>query len=67
MSKTLLRFKHLKQRHIVENWPTLKRLKEKHGFPPGRLLGDNTRVWTEDEVDEWLDSRPTTHDEEATA
>jgi predicted DNA-binding transcriptional regulator AlpA len=63
MGNQLIRFRHLKQRRVVENWPQLKRLVEKEGFPPGRLLGPNTRVWLEDEVDTWLDSRPVTRDE----
>jgi predicted DNA-binding transcriptional regulator AlpA len=58
MGKPLLRFKHLKQRRIVENWPQLKRLVERHGFPPGIYLSPNTRAWPEDEVDRWLESRP---------
>jgi predicted DNA-binding transcriptional regulator AlpA len=55
---TFLRFRHLKQRRVVENWPQLKRLIEKHGFPPGRYFGPKTRVWTEAEIDTWTDSRP---------
>jgi hypothetical protein len=65
MSKILLRFRHLKARRIVENWPQLKRLVEQQDFPPGRLLGPNTRAWTEDEIDDWLDARPTTREETA--
>ena len=65
MSKTLLRFKHLKQRHIVENWPQLKRWIETQDFPPGRYLGPNSRAWTEDEIDDWLDTRPVTREETA--
>jgi predicted DNA-binding transcriptional regulator AlpA len=59
----LIRFRHLKERGIVENWPQLKRLVEKCGFPSGRYLGPNSRVWFEDEIDAWLDSRPTTREE----
>ena len=63
--RRLIRFKNLQERGIVGNWPTLKRLIETQGFPPGRLLGLNTRVWTEDEVDDWLDARPTTRQDAA--
>ncbi|WP_202349998.1 helix-turn-helix transcriptional regulator [Mesorhizobium sp. 113-1-2] len=56
--RKLKRFNDLKADKVVGNWPQLKRLVEKHNFPPGRMLGDNTRVWFEDEVDEWLESRP---------
>jgi hypothetical protein len=52
------RFRDLKEAGIVKNWVTLKRWIEKHGFPPGRLLGPNTRVWTEAEIEAWFLSRP---------
>jgi predicted DNA-binding transcriptional regulator AlpA len=65
-SSTLLRFKHLKDRHIVENWPQLKRLVETQNFPPGRLLGLNSRAWTEAEIEAWLEARPISR-EHATA
>jgi predicted DNA-binding transcriptional regulator AlpA len=54
----LLRFGDLKNRKIVTNHPTLKRWIQEQGFPPGRLLGPNTRVWTEAEVEGWVNSRP---------
>ena len=44
---SLLRFRDLKDRGIVSNHVTLKRWIEREGFPPGRLLGPNTRVWRE--------------------
>jgi predicted DNA-binding transcriptional regulator AlpA len=53
-----LRFRDLKARGIVKNWPTLKRRVEKDGFPPGRMTGPNERTWTEEEIDEWYASRP---------
>lgn len=43
----------------VKNYPTLKRWQETQGFPIGRLLGINTRVWTEEELLTWWNSRPT--------
>ena len=54
----LLRFRDLQERGIIPNWPTLKARVRDHGFPPGRKLGPNTRAWTEQEVDDWLASRP---------
>ena len=54
----LLRFADLKRIGLVGNWPTLKRRIESQAFPPGRLLGPNTRVWTEGEVEAWFVSRP---------
>jgi predicted DNA-binding transcriptional regulator AlpA len=55
----LLRFRDLKDRGIVNSWPMLRRRIERDGFPLGRMLGPNTRAWTETEVEEWLKSRPT--------
>ena len=54
----LLRFRDLKEIGLVKNWPTLKRRIKNQGFPPGRLLGPATRVWTENEVELWFVSRP---------
>ena len=34
-------------------------------FRLGRLLGPGTRVWTEDEINEWLASRPVEISEQA--
>jgi predicted DNA-binding transcriptional regulator AlpA len=56
---SLLRFSDLKDRKIVTNHVTLKRWIEREDFPPGRMLGPNTRVWCESEIDAWLESRPT--------
>jgi len=38
----------------------LKRRVERDGFPPGRKTGANERTWTEEEVEAWINSRPTT-------
>jgi predicted DNA-binding transcriptional regulator AlpA len=54
----LLRFGDLEERNIVPNRTTLKLWVEKEGFPPGRLLGPATRVWTEEEIHDWFLSRP---------
>lgn len=54
----LLRFRDLQARGIVRNWPHFKQLRAEHGFPPGRMLSPNTRVWTEAEIDAWIESRP---------
>jgi hypothetical protein len=53
-----LRFRDLKARGIVANWPTLMNRINKSGFPPGRMIGPNARAWTETEVNEWLATRP---------
>jgi predicted DNA-binding transcriptional regulator AlpA len=54
----LVRFRDLKERKIVGNRVTLWKWIRNQGFPPGRLLGPNTRAWTEAEISEWLASRP---------
>ncbi len=56
---TLLRFSDLKARGVVHNRMSLHNWIKKEGFPPGRLLGPHSRVWTEGEVAEWLAARPT--------
>jgi hypothetical protein len=58
MPGILLRFADLKSRNIVHSWPQLKRLRELEGFPPGRMLSPNCRVWLESEVVDWIMSRP---------
>jgi Prophage CP4-57 regulatory protein (AlpA) len=55
----LLRFRDLQERRIIPNWPTLRVRINRDGFPPGRMVGPNSRAWTESEVDEWIASRPT--------
>jgi predicted DNA-binding transcriptional regulator AlpA len=55
----VLRFRDLKARGIVSNHMTLKRWIEREGFPPGRWLGRNTKVWAESEIEAWLASRST--------
>jgi hypothetical protein len=57
-AKTFLRFADLRRRGIITSWPMLKRRTEHDGFPKGRMLGPNTRVWTEEEIEGWLASRP---------
>ena len=37
------------KRGIVRNWVTLERWKRLYGFPSGRLIAPNTRVWSEDD------------------
>jgi predicted DNA-binding transcriptional regulator AlpA len=53
-----LRYRDLVERGIVRNRPTLRNWIRDRGFPPGQLTGPNTRTWCEDEVQEYLDSRP---------
>jgi hypothetical protein len=57
--KILLRFADLKHAGYVRNWPTLLRLIDDEGFPPGFLLGRNMRAWVLDDVQAWIATRPT--------
>jgi hypothetical protein len=54
-----LRFCDLQDRGLVQSHAGLRHLQTHESFPLGRLLGPSTRVWTVDEVNEWLASRPT--------
>ena len=58
MLPTYIRFKVLKARGIADSWAYLRGLIEDHGFPPGKLLSPQIRVWDESEVSAWLDTRP---------
>lgn len=53
-----LRFSDLKKRGIVNNRASLRNRILKHGFPPGRLIGPNTRAWTDEEIDEYTANCP---------
>jgi predicted DNA-binding transcriptional regulator AlpA len=55
----LLRFPDLQEHGIVDSWAQLGNLIRKQGFPQGRMIGLNSRAWTETEVADWLASRPT--------
>jgi predicted DNA-binding transcriptional regulator AlpA len=59
MKSPLIRYRDLKARGIVSNHVTLSRWIEREGFPPGIMLGPNTRAWREFDIEEWLESRPT--------
>jgi predicted DNA-binding transcriptional regulator AlpA len=56
-STSLIRFRDLKERRIVENWPTLLRWIKREGFPAGIRLGPNARAFPRHEVEAWLESR----------
>lgn len=53
-----LRYDELVARGVIRNRTTLYRWIRECSFPPGQLIGPNTRVWDEAEVDAWLASRP---------
>ena len=54
-----LRYADLKARGVVNSRANLSNWIKKYGFPPGQLIGPNSRVWTEAEVEAWLAIRPT--------
>jgi predicted DNA-binding transcriptional regulator AlpA len=54
-----LRYADLERLGVVNNRETLQNWIRKRGFPRGQLTGPNSRTWGEDEVQRWLDSRPT--------
>lgn len=56
---TFVRFRDLVEANIVRNWPSLLRLIDDEGFPPGIMLGKNSRAWALDDVEQWLATRPT--------
>jgi hypothetical protein len=53
-----VRYTDLEAAGIVNNWTTLLRLIDVEGFPPGVMIGPNTRAWRADEVEQWLAERP---------
>jgi hypothetical protein len=54
----LNRFRDLKANGVARSWPQLCRMIELYGFPPGRLLTPQIRVWTDEEIAGWLATRP---------
>jgi len=58
---TYWRYPDLVERRIVNNRTTLYRWIKDFGFPPGILLGPNTRAWPAHEVEAWLRERAEDH------
>jgi predicted DNA-binding transcriptional regulator AlpA len=56
--ETWLSFDDLKGRGIVKTRMTLSRWIRTQGFPPGKLIGPNSRRYPLSEVVAWLESRP---------
>ncbi len=52
------RYSHLVECGLVANRATLRNLILKNGFPPGRLIGPNTRVWSDEELDAYVAGCP---------
>jgi predicted DNA-binding transcriptional regulator AlpA len=55
MQKRLLRFTDLVALGVVKNRATLGNWIKDRGFPRGRLIGPNTRVWNSEDVWSWVD------------
>ena len=55
----LIDYSDLVDRRIFNSRMSLKRAIDDQGFPPGRLITPNRRVWDEAEVAAWVESRPT--------
>ncbi|AZG76326.1 helix-turn-helix transcriptional regulator [Methylocystis rosea] len=55
----LLRFVDLVAMGVFTNRMSLKRAIDNQNFPEGFLVTPNARAWREDEVLEWLATRPT--------
>jgi hypothetical protein len=58
MAAIYLRYRNLVEQGLVKSRQELKRLQDGQGFPLGRLLGPNTRVWTSTEITDYVASRP---------
>ena len=52
---------------IVNSWTALRYKIEHNGFPTGRYIGPNSRAWTAEEVQQWIDARPTLNPRKALA
>ena len=60
MVTRFLRYKDLEERGIVNSWTALRYRIKNNGFPQGRYIGPNSRAWTEEEVQAWLEALPVT-------
>ena len=59
MLPKLLRFRDLKERGWANSHFQLNSMIERLGFPAGRLLSPQIRVWDEAELVAWFATRPT--------
>ena len=62
MGTKYLRYADLVERQIINNRTTLSRWIRDNGFPPGVLLGPNSRRWRDDLVEAWLAARAAEHE-----
>jgi hypothetical protein len=52
------RFADLKALKIVDSWPQLRNLQINYGFPTGKRISPNVRIFAASEINAWLASRP---------
>jgi hypothetical protein len=55
--RTYSRFKHLKERGIVNDYQTLLWLIEHKGFPKRLKPSHKIRIFPDDEIDAWLEQQ----------
>ena len=55
---TLLRYHDLKERGFARSRAQLKKMIDEYGFPAGKMLSPNCRVWTDREVIAYYESCP---------
>jgi predicted DNA-binding transcriptional regulator AlpA len=55
--RKFLRFRHLQEMNIVGDYATLYDLIKRHGFPPGFKLSHKVRIWDQDTVLAWIETR----------
>jgi predicted DNA-binding transcriptional regulator AlpA len=55
--RLLVRFKELQELGVVGDWASLYDLIKRHGFPAGFKISHKVRVWDQDEVLAWLETR----------
>ena len=60
-----LRLKDLQERGIAMTHQAVRHMQLHEDFPLGRLLGPGTRVWTVQEINDWLATRPIEVSEQA--
>jgi predicted DNA-binding transcriptional regulator AlpA len=53
-----VRFGDIKAAGIATSWEQLYRLIDKQAFPVGVRLSPNVRAWRLDDIETWLDGRP---------
>jgi len=62
MVPQVIRYSDLKARGVIKNRATLSRWIKRYGFPPGFLIGLNSRAWYQHEVEDWLHERQCTEE-----